>query len=87
MTGLYVERKLVVGNPLLKKKDIHKYTWIRQANGRILDRAMMDYVVVSRNVIVQFLDMRVLRGEGSGMSNHFCVEGMLMIGMRWVRTR
>ena len=36
---------------MFKKKDIHKYTWIRQDNGRVVHRAMIDYMVVSRNVI------------------------------------
>ena len=48
---------------------------------------MMDYVVVSRNVIGRLLDVRVLRGEGEGMSDHFLVEGKLRVGTRWVKTR
>ena len=77
----------MVGNTLLKKKDIHKYTWMRQDNGRVLDGATMDYVVVSRNVMEQLLNVRVLRGDGRGISDHFLVEGKLRVGMRWVNRR
>ena len=45
-------KELVVRNTLFKK-DIHKYTWMRQDNGRVVNRAMMNDVVVSRNVIGQ----------------------------------
>ena len=30
------------GNTLFKYKDIHKYTWMRQNNGKRVDRAMME---------------------------------------------
>ena len=80
-----VKRELVVGNTLFKK-GIHKYIWMRQDNGRAVDRAMMDCVVVLRNVIGRLLDVRVLKGEG-GMSDHFLVEGKLKVGMRWMKTR
>ena len=58
--------------------------WIRQDNGRVVHRAMMDYVVVLRNIIGLLLDVRVLRGEGGGMSNPFLVEGNLKID-RWMK--
>ena len=64
----------MVGNTLFYKKDIDKYTWMRQDKGRVVDRAMMDYMVVSRNVIGRLLDVRVLR-EGKCMSDHFLAEG------------
>ena len=66
----------MVGNTLFKK-DIHKYTRMRQDNGRVVDRSMMNYVIVWRNVIRRLLAKRVLREEGGGMSNHFLVEGKL----------
>ena len=51
MIQLCVETGLVVGNPLFKKKDIHKYTWISQDNGRIVSRTMMDYVIRRRTFV------------------------------------
>ena len=40
MIELCVESELVVGNTLFMKKDIHKYTWIRQDNGRVVDKEL-----------------------------------------------
>ena len=31
--------------------------------------------------------MRVLRGDGGGMSDHILVEGKLRVDMKWVKTR
>ena len=36
-----VEQELVIGNSFFKKKGINKYTWIRVANGRVIERALM----------------------------------------------
>ena len=49
---------MVVVNTLFKK-DIHKYTWMRQDIGRVVDRAMMDYVIVLKNIIGRLLDVGV----------------------------
>ena len=83
MIGLCVERELVIGNTF-KKKEIHTYTWERQDVGRIVDRALMDYVVVSKDMVGRLLDVRVLRGESGGLSDHY-LEGKLRVSMKWVR--
>ena len=49
----------MIDNTMFKKKDIHKYTWMKQDGGRIVDRAMMDYVVISRDMVGRLLDVRV----------------------------
>ena len=68
---------MLVENLSFRKIDIHKYTWMRQDNGRVVGRAMMDYVVVSWNIMGWFLHVRILRGKGRGMSDHYHVEGVL----------
>ena len=40
----------------------------------VTDSALMDYVLVSRKVVGSLIDVRVLRGEGGGMSDHYLVE-------------
>ena len=60
MIGLCIGKEVMVGN-ILFKKDIHKYKWVKPDNGRVVGRTLMDYVVVSRKVILQLLDVRVLR--------------------------
>ena len=81
MVELCTERELCIGNSYFKKKVIHKYTWIRNAHGRIVNRAVMDYVMVLRRVLKDLLDVRVLRGVGSGISDHFFVEGRMRVKM------
>ena len=41
------EQELVVGNSWFKKNDVYKYTRIRMAEGRVVDKALMDYVLLS----------------------------------------
>ena len=41
---------------------------------------MMDNVLVSRNVIRRLLDVRVLREDGEGTTDHFHVEGRYGVG-------
>ena len=40
------EQELVVGNSWFKKNDVYKYTWLRMAEGRVVDKALMDYVLL-----------------------------------------
>ena len=49
-----VEQELVIGNSFFffKKKGINKYTWIRVANGRVKERALMNYVLITREWLV-----------------------------------
>ncbi|KAK7907805.1 hypothetical protein WMY93_016417 [Mugilogobius chulae] len=87
LIGMCTEREMVIGNTWFRKKEIHKYTWVRQAGGRVIDKAMMDYVVVSKGACGRLLDVSVKRGESGGMSDHYLVEGRLRVGMPWVRSR
>lgn len=54
---------MVVENTLFKNKDIHKYRWVRQDGGRVVDKAIMDYVVVLKNVTGRLLDVDSLEGR------------------------
>ena len=41
LLGMCAEQELVVGNGWFKKNDVYKYTWLRMAEGRVVDRALM----------------------------------------------
>ena len=58
------EQELVVCNSWFKKNDVYKYTWLRMAEGRVVDKALMDYVLFSRGMLGRMLDVKVWRGEG-----------------------
>ena len=60
------EQELVVGNSWFKKNDVYKYTWLRMAEKRVLDKALMDYVLLPRRMLGRLLDVKVWRGEGGG---------------------
>ena len=42
------EQELVLGNSWFKKNDVYKYTWLRMAEGRVVDKALMDYVLLRK---------------------------------------
>ena len=49
----------------------------------ILDKALMHYVLLPRRRLGRLLDMKVWRGEGGGMSDHFLVEARLKLLGGW----
>ena len=42
------EQEFVVGNSWFKKNDVYKYTWLRMEEGRVVEKALMDYVLLPR---------------------------------------
>ena len=77
------EQELVVGNSWLKKKYLHKCTWLRMEEGRVVDSAFMDYLLLPKRILGRLLDVNVLRGEGGGMSDHLLVEARLKLMGGW----
>ena len=58
------EQELVVGNSWFKKNDVYKYTWLRISEGRVVDKALMDYVLLPRRMLGRLLDVSVERRRG-----------------------
>ena len=48
----------------MKKNDVYKYTWLRMAEGRVVGKALMDYVLLPRRMLERLLDVKLWRGEG-----------------------
>ena len=74
-----VERELVIGNSMFRKKRVNKYTWIRVANGRVVERALMDYVLIEKRMFSRMKDVHVYRGAAAGMSDHYLVEARVLV--------
>ena len=55
--------ELVVGNSWFKKKYVYKYTCLRTAEGRVVERALMDFVLLPKRMLGIFLDVKVWRGK------------------------
>ena len=66
-----------------KKKEINKYTWIRVANGRVIERALMDYVLITKRMVGRLKDVHVFRDVAAGMSDHFLVEAEVVLVKEW----
>ena len=79
-----VERELVIGNSMFRKKRINKYTWIRVANGEVVEKALMDYVLIEKRMISRLKDVHVFRGVAAGMSDHYLVEARVIVAKEWV---
>ena len=79
LLGMCFESGLVVGNSLFKKKGINKYTWVRVERGIVVERALMDYVLIAREMTGRLKDVHVYRGMAGGMSDHFLVEAKVVV--------
>ena len=47
---------------LINLPGISKYTWIRVAHGRAIERALMDYVLITKRMVGRLKDVHVFRG-------------------------
>ena len=79
LIDMCIDQELVVGNTYFKKKKKNKFTWARVVGGRVVERALMDYVLVPKRVVGRLLDVHVYRGEAGGMSDHYLVQGRLQV--------
>ena len=83
LLDMCVEQELVIGNSFFKEKGINKYTWIRVANGRVIERALMDYVLITKRMVGRLKDVHVFRGVAAGMSDHFLGEAEVVVAKEW----
>ena len=74
---------MAIGNSFFNKKGINKYTWIRVANGRVIERALIDYVLRTKRRVGRLKDVHVLRGVAAGMFDHFLVEAEVVVAKEW----
>ena len=69
-----------IGNTYFKMKGINKLTWQRIDNGRLVDGAMIDYVLVEKSVPSRSVDVYVARADGGGVPDHFLVAAKVKCG-------
>ena len=68
---------------MFKKNVVGKYTWLRIAEGRVVERALMDYVLLPKRMLGRLLDVNEWRGEGRGLSDFFLLEAQLKLVGGW----
>ena len=56
-----IQYEITVCNTLFKKRDVHKYTWVRRVRGEIVESALMDYMCISEKYRARVTDMNVSR--------------------------
>ena len=83
LIDMCIEKELAIGNSFFRKKRINKYTWMKVANGRVVERALMDYVLITKKMIGRVKDVHVFRGVASGISDHFLVETKVVVAKEW----
>ena len=83
LLNMCVEQELVIGNSFFKKKLINKYTWMIVANGRVIERVLMDYVLIAKRMIGRVKDLYVHRSVADGMSDHCLVEAKVVVAKEW----
>lgn len=64
---------LTVMNTVFQHKDIHKYTWYRDALGQ---KSMIDFIMASPDLKKQVLDVRVKRGAELSTDHHLVVASL-----------
>ena len=52
------------------------------ANGRVIERALMDYVLIKR-MFGRLKDVHAFRGVAAGMSDHFLFEAIVVVAKEW----
>ena len=78
------QQELVVGDSWLKKKHMYKYTCLRMAEGRVVERALMGYVLLPKQMLGRLLELKVWRGEGGRMYDPCLVEARLKLMGGWM---
>ena len=49
------------------------------ADGRVIERALMDYVLITKRMVGRLKDVHVFRGVAAGMSDHFLVKAKVVV--------
>ena len=73
MVDWCMQHEMTVCNTLFKKRDVHKYTWVRKVRGEIAESALMDYMCISGKYKARVTDVNVLRAAGDVQSDHHLV--------------
>ena len=68
----WAEIGLCVGNTYFKHRILHKYTRVARGQGGVEIKSMID-LVLKRDMLRYVQDVRVVRGMGRDLSDHYVV--------------
>ena len=49
----------------------------------VIERALMDYVLITKRMVGRLKNAHVFRGVAAGMSDHFLVEAKVVVAKEW----
>ena len=58
---------------------------VENDEGRVVDRSLMDYVLLPKRTLGRLLDVKLWRGEGGAMTDHILVDLGVQGGLYGVR--
>ena len=64
-----------------KRQKEEKY--LRKRGYPFIERALMDYVLITKRMVGRLKDVHVFRGVTAGMSDHFLVEAKVLVAKEW----
>ena len=73
MVNWSMQYEMTVCNTFFKKRNVQKYTWVREIRGEIVETALMDYMCISGKYKSSVTDLNVLRAVGDVQSSHHVV--------------
>ena len=53
------------------------------ANGRVIERALIDYVLIRKRMVGRLKDVHVFRDVAAGMCDHFLFEAKVVAAKEW----
>ena len=72
------DQELVAGNRFFRKNYVHKYMWVRMVEGRVVDRVLVDYVLLPKRMRGRLLDVEVCKVKvKSSLAGSLPMENLL----------
>ena len=81
------ERDLCVGNTYFEHRSLHKYTRVSRGREGVEIKSIIDLVLVKRDMLRHVQDVKVMRGMGRGLSDHYVVLCKVRLVGTWIKRR
>ena len=65
---------MCVGETYFKHKRLHKYTRVAKGQDGVEVKSMIDLVLMKNDMLRYVQDVRVVKGMGRGLSDHYVVR-------------
>ena len=83
LLDMCLQNKVAACNKFLKKRVIHKMTWLQGLKGEVVASSSVEYIRVSSEVNALVLDLTVGRPAGDGQPDHHLAVGWVLVLYEW----